>query len=178
MDVRLAILSERWMQQLIREDEETLRHLILDGGWQEFIARQSFAESIQEGFARAFFREQFLVGFGTAHLVPELYLPDGVRAAECGTYLRPAFRGKHCNIPCKEALLREVERCLPVDWCFFLVAHDNFRAQRAMVKLPWPIHVYPPDAPGPFARYQRRKSWELGVPQILYALEPSSLHPN
>jgi len=117
-----------------------------------------------------------LHGFALCNTIAETWLPAHVTAVECGTYLLPESRGKGFNLPVKAALLTHAFQFYQANWCLFIVAQENHRAQAAMKKLPWPFELESGATPGVFQRYLRRKTWELGHDCLLYKLPQSAFH--
>lgn len=138
-----------------------------------------------------------ICGFVVCNTISDTWLPTDLTAVECGTYLLPEYRGKGLNTPTKTALFAHVWQAYKANWCVFIVAEHNHRAQAAMKKLPWPFSVEqsrtpavapalaptaapattPSDAPTVFQRYLRRKRWELGHDFLLYKLAQSAYQP-
>ena len=180
-----------------------------DGDWPLPETRQeseSFLRLVEEyqslallglGDMLAIHHQAQLCGFVVCNTISDTWLPTDITAVECGTYLLPEYRGKGLNLPTKTALFAHVWQAYRANWCVFIVAEHNHRAQAAMKKLPWPFSVEQSrtpavapalaptaapatttsDAPAVFQRYLRRKRWELGHDFFLYKLAQSAYQP-
>lgn len=109
------------------------------------------------------------LGFVLLNQIDSTWLPEGIRAVECGTYLLPAVRAKGWNPVLKKALLMHASARFEADFAVFLIPQSNARAIRAMEKLREDLQLDKSPEVHPFSRYLRRKNWETGQNCLLYA---------
>lgn len=139
------------------------------------------AEAIGIGRVRAVIIDSEPAGFVYWSQVDTAWLPAGVSAVECGTWLASAQRGQGLNPAIKHATIHTVFRTpawASCQWCVFFIPRDNARALAAMRKLPWPWVCAASDAADaagtsaaqPFHRLLARRAWETGQPCVLYAI--------
>ncbi|MBX5437040.1 MAG: hypothetical protein IRZ33_07470 [Alicyclobacillaceae bacterium] len=112
-----------------------------------------------------------IAGLVTARIPDTEWLPTGVTACECGTYLLPPFRGTGIHVSVKDALLELCWDTWDCEWCLFVVPVSNPAARRALAKLPWPVRRSGSDAGTPdFARLGKRRAWETGEACEVFAV--------
>jgi RimJ/RimL family protein N-acetyltransferase len=156
-------------------DDSWPHRIATEEAFSQFAQGYQVAETLHEGAMRTIRLEGSVIGYTVVHQIPQHYVPDSTLVCECGTYLLPLWRGRDINPLVKAWMLKVAFHEYESQWCIFVIPKQNVRAIRGLDKLGWPMVRETERTSGLFSKYRKRKSWEMGEPVIVYAVERSML---